>query len=83
MTVTLTCNSEGFQSENFMYLWTNSLDYPVYRENSSSGISSLVFPAVGPRNSGEYRCIVQNEWGEQVTSRSASVQVEIPGNELC
>ena len=82
MTVTLTCSSEGFQSENFTYLWTNSSNYPVYTEASSSGTSSLVFPAVRPIDSGEYRCIVQNEWGQQVTSTPASIQVEIPGNEF-
>ena len=80
--VILTCGSEGFQSENFIYLWTNSSDYPVYTEASSSGTSRLVFSAVGPSDSGEYRCIVQNEWGQQVTSNPANLQVEIPGNEF-
>ena len=81
-TVTLTCSSEGFQSENFTYLWTNSSDYSVYTEASSSGTSRFVIPAVGLSDAGEYRCIVQNEWGQQVTSKSADIQVEIPGNKL-
>ena len=77
--VTLTCSSEGFQSENFIYMWTNSSDDIVYTEASPSGTSSLVFPAVRPSDAGEYRCIVQNEWGQQVTSRPANLQVEMPG----
>ena len=78
-TVTLTCSSEGFQSENFIYLWTNSSNYPVYTEASSSGTSHLIFPAVGLSDAGEYRCTVQNEWGRQVMSNTANIQVEIPG----
>ena len=78
--VTLTCSSEGFQSENFLYSWTNSSGHLVYTEASSSGTSSLVIPAVRPSDSGEYRCMVQNEWEQQVTSSPASIQVEIPGN---
>ena len=79
---TLTCSSEGFQSENFLYLWTNSSNDVVYSEASSSGTSSLVFSVVRPSDSGEYRCTVQNEWGAQVTSEPASLQVTVPGNEF-
>lgn len=82
--VTLTCSSEGFQSQNFIYLWTNSSNNLVYSEASPSGNSSLVFPVVRPSDSGEYRCIVQNEWGEQVISKPAALQVMTPNesNEL-
>ena len=80
--VTLTCSSEGFQSENFIYLWINSSDHLVYTEASSSDTSSLIFPAVGLSDAGEYRCIVQNEWEQQVMSNTANLQVEIPGNEF-
>ena len=81
---TLTCSSEGFQSENFTYSWTNSSNDVVYSEASPSGTSSLVFPVVRPSNSGEYRCIVQNEWGAQVISKRADLQVITPGkNNLC
>lgn len=79
---TLNCVSEGFQSENFMYIWTNSSNDVVYTEMSSSGSSTFVFSAVGPSDSGEYRCIVQNEWGAQVTSQSANLRVVIPGNQI-
>ena len=78
---TLTCGSEGFQSENFVYLWTNSSNDVVYLEASSSGISNLIFSVVRPSDSGEYRCIVQNEWGAQVTSEPANLQVMTPGTE--
>ena len=78
---TLTCRSEGFQSENFVYLWTNSSNDVVYTEASSSGSSSLVFSVVRPNYSGEYRCTVENEWGAQDTSKTASLQVMVPGNE--
>ena len=78
---TLTCGSEGFQSENFVYLWTNSSNDVVYSEASPSGISNLVFSVVRPSDSGEYKCIVQNEWGAQVTSEPASLQLMTPGTE--
>ena len=77
--VTLTCSSEGFQSENFVYLWTDSSNDEVYSEASPSGTSNLVFPVVRSSDSGEYKCTVQNEWGAQVTSQPASLQVMIPG----
>ena len=80
---TLTCSSEGFQSENFTYSWTNSSNDVVYSEASSSGTSSLVFPVVRPSDSGEYRCTVQNEWGAQATSKRADLQVMIPGKITC
>ena len=69
--VTLTCGSEGFQSENFTYLWTKNSSNLVYTEASSSGTSNLVFSVVRPSDSGEYTCTVQNEWGAQVTSKPA------------
>ena len=77
--VTLTCSGEGFQSENFVYLWTNSSNDVVYLEASPSGTSNLVFPVVRASDSGEYRCTVQNEWGAQVASQPANLQVMIPG----
>ena len=80
--VTLTCGSEGFQSENFIYLWTKNSSNLVYAEASPSGTSSLVLSVVRPSDSGEYMCTVQNEWGAQVTSQLANLEVVIPGNSL-
>jgi len=54
----------------------------IHTEASSSGTSTLVFPAVRQSDAGEYRCIVQNEWGRTVTSKSASLQVVTSGNKL-
>ena len=81
--VTLTCSGEGFQSENFIYLWIDSSDTLIYSEAPPSGTSNLMFPVARPSDSGEYRCIVQNEWGAQVTSEAANLQVMVPGNDTC
>ena len=79
--VTLTCSGEGFQSENFIYLWIDSSNNLIHSEASPSGTSNLVFLVARPSDSGEYRCIVQNEWGAQVTSEPANLQVMTPGTE--
>ena len=79
---TLTCSSEEFQSENFRYTWIDSSNSTVYTEASPSGTSSLVLSVLRQSDSGEYRCIVENEWGRKVTSRPANLQVVIPGNGL-
>ena len=78
--ISLTCSSEGFQLENFIYLWTNSSNDVIYSEASPSGTSSLVFPVVRPSDTGQYKCTVQNEWGARVTSEPASLRVKVPGN---
>jgi len=78
--ITLSCSSEGFQSENFLYTWTRS-GQVVLVEATSSGTSNLVLSYVKITDAGEYICMVMNEWGVQVTSRSATVQVTTPGNE--
>jgi len=77
--VTLSCSSEGFQSENFVYTWTR-LNQVVLVEAVSSGTSNLDFLAVKTSDAGDYVCTVENEWGTQVTSRPATLQVIIPGS---
>ena len=49
-------------------------------EATSTGTSNLELEAVRTADAGEYVCMVENEWGAQVTSRSAILQVAIPGN---
>ena len=51
-------------------------------EAISTGTSNLVLEAVRMADAGEYVCMVENEWGIQVTSQSATLQVTTPGTEL-
>ena len=67
--------AEGPGKKNFTYNWSRVKNIPLPRTTSGEDTQNLMITSITSADSGEYYCVVTNQWGSHTKSDKVTINV--------